>query len=229
VQPSSPTAPAQGAELDYVVKVTSASVGGSSDVRLDLKLPDGYALSRTYADRGPGCTGTPPTLTCDVAWINPSSTTTVVIFGTVGQAGAQTLTATVTSMLEPELNPADNTVTVTLAAPAPPTPPPSAGVAGTTKTIAQATLLKAPSILGAHRVGATLRATKPLWSGRATNLRYAWQACTRTACAGIPGQHAPTLRLGRGAAGLWIRVAETATVRGTRMTAYSAKTRVSAR
>src|SRR5581483_2983541 len=119
--------PAVGSELLYTIKVTTANVGSASDARLNVTLPAGFTVTRIYADRGPGCTGTAPSLVCDVAWISPGIGTTVMIWGTVGQAGELDATATVSSLLETELaaNLGDNTATLKLVPPAAPfTPPP---------------------------------------------------------------------------------------------------------
>ena len=219
-QASAATAPAPGGELDFTITVTTVSVGGTSDARLDLTLPAGYAVTRVVADRGPGCGGTAPALSCDVGWINPNASTTVVVFGTVGQAGAQKLTATATSLLEPELNAADNTAVVELApasVPAPTAPfrPPAS------KTV-QVTLVSRPAIAGAHRVGALLHARAPRWNAPAQHLRYSWQLCSATACIAISRQHSATLLVGRAAAGRSVRLVVAATVSATAVTVRSA-------
>jgi hypothetical protein len=122
---SATTAPAAGAQLIYSVTVSTANVGSSSAARLALALPAGFTVTKTYSDRGSGCTGAAPTLTCDVAWISPGTSTHVTVWGTVAAADEQVATASVTSLVEPEANPADNTTTLRLApaAPAPLTPP----------------------------------------------------------------------------------------------------------
>jgi hypothetical protein len=85
------------------------NVGSASDVRLNLTLPAGYTVTHTYADRGPGCTGAASNLTCDVAWITGGTDTHVQIFGVVGVAGEQDITATVTPSPESEFDSSDNT------------------------------------------------------------------------------------------------------------------------
>jgi len=170
-------------------------VGGATDVRLDLTLPTGWTYSHSYADRGPGCTGTPPKLTCDVAFINPTATTHVQLYGTVSVAGELDLTATATSLLEPELNPLDNTVTFKLLPAAPPAPsppptpnPPSAPSAPPTR------------ILGTARVGSTIHVV------RVQGARYQWQLCTAKGCVRIKSAITPSLKLIRREAGKRVRV-----------------------
>src|SRR5207244_1084993 len=94
---------------------------------------------------------------------------------------------------EPELNPADNTVTVGVpaavpAVPSTPAPPPVQKAERSAPT-----LVKPPAVRGSRRVGATLRATPPTWTAPPTALRYQWQVCSRTACVAIP--HATTLSI----------------------------------
>jgi Ca2+-binding RTX toxin-like protein len=111
---SAGSAPAAGQELLYFVKVSTKTLGASSGARLTITLPAGFEVTRTYADRGPGCTGTAPTLVCDVAWIAAGISTNVTVWGNVGQAGEQDATAVVTSLVEQELAStlSDNTTTL---------------------------------------------------------------------------------------------------------------------
>ena len=67
---SASSAPDVGSELRYSITV-SARAGAASAVVVDVTLPEGFQLTKTYADRGPGCAGTGVTLTCDVAWVSP--------------------------------------------------------------------------------------------------------------------------------------------------------------
>jgi hypothetical protein len=235
VTPSAATAPAVGAELLWIVKVTSANGGGASDVRLDVALPAGFTVTRVVYDRGFGCSTSAAAVTCDVAWINASTSTTVQIFGTVGEAGAQKLTATVTSLLEPELDPSNNSVIVELpaaatAAPAPAAPTqPTKGVKAATKTVKKKTVsavLRAPRLGGSASVGGTVVGVAPVFRGRATKIRYGWELCLPAGCLAIPGQHASKLTLGPGAAGYQIRFVVSATVAGKRVTTYSPRATV---
>jgi hypothetical protein len=216
VAASSATAPAVAAELDFFVTVTSKNAGGSSDARLDLTLPAGYSVTRTYADRGPGCTGTAPTLICDVAWINASTGTHVQIFGTVGQAGEQDLTATVTSLVEREFNPADNTATLKLL---PLTTQPAGGGGGTRHRAPAA--LKPPTVTGKPRVGSVLHASPATWTFRPDRVTYQWQLCTAKGCRSIAGATKPTLRLTGADVGKRLRVVETASTGNATVTSSS--------
>jgi hypothetical protein len=80
-----------------------------------------WVHTRTYTDRGAGCSGTAPKLTCDVAWINSTASTNVTIWGTVGQAGELDASATVTSLVEtePAATLPDNTVALEILPQAP--------------------------------------------------------------------------------------------------------------
>jgi hypothetical protein len=217
VSASSTSAPAVGSELDFTVLVSSKNVGGSSDVRLDLALPAGYMVSRIDRDRGPGCTGTPPNLSCDVAWINASTSTHVWISGTVGQAGEQDLTATVTSLLEPEFDPKDNMLTLKLLPSAPPggssfAPPPQ--------------VVRAPKLAGSGRVGRVMRLTPAVWSTTPTSVSYHWQHCSGSRCETIRGATGRTLKISRSYLGQGIRVVATATYTNGHLTSNSPRTTV---
>jgi hypothetical protein len=110
------TAPPVGSEVVYFVKVSMTNLGNASAVVLDVNLPAGFTVTRTYADRGSGCAGTAPRLTCDAAWVVPGVSSTVTIWGTVGEAGALVASATATSLVEKELvsTLADNTAALTI-------------------------------------------------------------------------------------------------------------------
>ncbi|HEX6789137.1 MAG TPA: hypothetical protein VF091_07845, partial [Gaiellaceae bacterium] len=192
VTASAPAPPPVGSELDFFVTVSSKNVGGSTDVRLDLTLPTGWTYSHSYADRGPGCAGTPPNLSCDVAFINPSATTHVQLYGTVSQAGELDLTATATSLLEPEANPADNTFTLKLVPAAPPAPTPTP-----TPTPSP---LPVPKLIGTAKIGSTLHVV-PL-----AGARYQWQLCTSKVCVPIKGATKPRLTLLKSYAGERVRI-----------------------
>jgi hypothetical protein len=111
------TPPPVGSEVIYFVKVTMKNLGNASAVLLDVNLPAGFTVTKIYADRGSGCTGTAPKLTCDAAWVVPGIGTNVTIWGTVGEAGPLVASATATSLVETELvsTLADNTAQLTIA------------------------------------------------------------------------------------------------------------------
>jgi hypothetical protein len=216
ISATSTTAPAIGSELDFAVVVSSRNVGGSSDVRLDLKLPAGYKLTRIDRDRGPGCTGTPPNLSCDVAWINASTSTRVWIFGTVGQDGEQDFTATATSLLEPEFDPRDNTATLKL-------PPVSTTASGPFAPPPQ--VLRVPKLVGSGRIGGLLRVAPGAWSTAPMRVTYRWELCMRR-CVTIPSATTKTLRIIRSYAGHSIRIVATATFESVSRSTPSARIKV---
>jgi hypothetical protein len=202
VSASSTTAPAVGAELDYFITVSSKNGGGSSETTLRIALPAGYAVVSTYSDRGPGCTGAAPNLTCNVAFINRTASTHVRISGAVGQAGEQDLTATVSGYPEPELNPADNTVTLKVPPPLSPTTGGSGNSGGSTTLAA----LTPPHLSGHATVGGMLHAVSPKWSDPPTHVSYQWQLCAHAVCRPIPGATAKTLAVRRSYVGKTVRV-----------------------
>ena len=195
VRPSATVVPAVGGELDYYVTVSTLNRGGSSNASLTLNLPGGWTYDSSYADRGPGCTGSPPVLVCNVGWINPSAVTHVSLFGKVAEAGTLTLVATVKSLQEPEANPSDNQVTVAVGPQAPP-PTPNPGPSPSPVTVA------APAVLGAGTVGSVLRVVKT------TGARIQWQLCTR-GCRPIRGATRAVLKLLPSYLGKTIRVVVT--------------------
>ena len=116
---SAATAPPVGSEIVYSAKVSMKNLGNASAVSLDVNLPEGFTVTRIYSDRGPGCAGGAPRLTCDVAWVVPGVSSTVTIWGTVGAAGPLVASATAASVVEPELAStlADNTAVLRIAPP----------------------------------------------------------------------------------------------------------------
>jgi hypothetical protein len=114
---SATSTPPVGSEVVYFVKVSMKNLGNASAVSLEVNLPAGLAVTRISADRGPGCGGAAPKLTCDVAWVVPGVSSNLTIWGTVGDAGSLVASATATSLVEPELfsTLADNTAVLTIA------------------------------------------------------------------------------------------------------------------
>lgn len=112
-------APAVGSQLVYSARVSVRNAGSASAVRLDLLLPVGFTVTRSYTDRGAGCGSAASTMSCDVGWISPGTDTNVTIWGTVASPGEQEATATVTSLLEKEADPTDNSTTLRLVPAAP--------------------------------------------------------------------------------------------------------------
>jgi hypothetical protein len=219
------TVPPVGSEVLYFVTVSTKNVGASSETRLDLTLPAGYTVTRSYADRGPGCTGIAPTLTCNVAFISPGVNTNVTIWGTVGQAGELVATATVTGLVETELAAtlADNTVTLKISPPVQ-----SGGGGGNTgggNQIVTPSAVRAPALSGKPTTGSILRAVPATWSQKPTRVSYQWQLCA-TACVAIKNANSPTLKLLKRYAGKSVRVVVTARFPGATVKSASKKVAV---
>jgi hypothetical protein len=208
---------AVGSELDVYVTVSTKNAGGSSAVKLDLALPTGYTLKSTYTDRGGGCTGAAPSLTCDVAWINADAATHVTVFGSVAQAGELDFTATVTSLLEPEYDAGDNTLTLKLVLPAARPATPSGG--GPTAPTVKA----APLVSGKPAPGGTLRAAPAKWSSTPASVAYRWQLCRGTVCTAITGATKTTLRVAKAYVGHSVRIVAIAAINGTTVKSASRK------
>jgi hypothetical protein len=214
------TAPPVGGELAYDITVSSKNAGGASSTTLTLSLPSGFAVTGIAADRGPGCTGTAPNLTCDLAWINASTTTHVHVTGLVGKQGEQDLTATVTGSPEPELDPSDNTATLKLLPATSPATPPATPP---TRTLHAATV---PLVTGVARVGRLLHLIPPLWTTTPRGIAYRWQLCTSSRCTAIPDATRLTLPVRPRYKGKSLRVAVTATGGLSSVTIVSKKTRI---
>jgi hypothetical protein len=191
--------------LIFFVKVFTKNTGGSSDAHLQLTLPAGYTYDHLYIDRG-SCSGTAPTITCDVAFINPSASTNVTIFGSVATAGELDVEASVQSQLEPELDPTNNTTTFKLL----PAPAPTAGGSSQPSSAAPPKALSLPRLHGTHLVGGTVHATPPKWSKTPAHVSYRWQLCTGSRCTAIAGATHLSLRLRASYAGHRVRLVVTA-------------------
>ena len=194
--------PAVGSEVIFFATVSTRNGGASSRARLELTLPAGYTVTRTYSDRGPGCTGSGAALDCDVAWIAPGTSTHVTIWGTVGLSGEQLLSARATSLveLEPAATLADNTATLTLL-------PPAAPASDQPTTILRA--LRLPSIVGTLRVGRIVRVRPGTWQGVPTTITYRWELCTARGCRPLRGAQKTSLAV-PASAGNRLRVVATA-------------------
>jgi uncharacterized protein DUF11 len=197
---SAATVPAAGGELDVTATVSTLNAGSASDAQLVLDVPSGYAVSRVYADRG-SCAVAEQRITCDAAWISPGTATHVTVFGTVAQPVPLTFGATVTSMLEPELDPSNNAAAVTLL-PAQPV------VEGTSGGGAALRALRAPRIVGSARVGRTLHVLAARWSRVPAHVTYRWQLCRGARCTVLA--RGTTLHVKRSYAGRSVRVVATA-------------------
>jgi hypothetical protein len=194
-----------------------------------LTLPTGYVVTSINRDRGPGCTGTAPTLTCDTGFINPGATTHLWISGTVGQAGEQDLTATVSGFPEPELDRSDNTVALKLTAvQAVAGESSTAGPSTAPKAAKRAVLVKAPAIRGTAKVGSTLRRVAAVWSTPPTRVTYRWQLCSARSCTTIAHAGSPSLKVTKSFVGKSVRLVLIAVVNGKTTVRYTAKRRVRA-
>jgi hypothetical protein len=196
-------APPVGSELIYVATVKVANAATVSGSRLEVTVPAGITVTKTYADRGPGCDLSGSSLACDTAWLSPGVETHVTVWTRVRTAGELDLTATVKSLLEPELDPTNNTATLKLlpaASAGSLTPPPA--------------VTRRPLITGVAVVGRTLRAGTPTWTQRPQSLTWQWLLCTRHVCKPIAGATRPTLKLAHAYAGHSVEAVATARFAG---------------
>jgi hypothetical protein len=214
------TPPPVGSPLVYQFTVADRpQTVGASDVLAEVTLPAGFTVTRTYTDRGKGCTIGAPGLVCDLDFVSPDAAGHVTIWGTVGQAGPQTFVVRTRHFLQ-DGNPADDSTTLTLQSAAA-TPPP-ASTATTVSTHAKAPhATRPPAIIGAHTTGAILRVRQPTWSSPPTRLAYQWQICTKKFCAAIKDATKPTLKLRAADARGSVRVVVTATIAGRHVTSVS--------
>lgn len=198
VTASAANTPAVGAALNFYVTVKTLNRGGASATRLTLTLPDGWTYTSSFADRGPGCKGDAPTLTCDTAWINPSASTHVTLYGKVADASSPlVLQAKIASLQEPEADLSNNTTKLTISAAGTTTVttgPPSKGSSKSSGT--PKLQLK---LVGSPFVGFTLHVAVK------RGVKYQWQLCTRT-CKPIRGATKARLKLVRLYVGHSIRV-----------------------
>jgi uncharacterized protein DUF11 len=218
---SAQTLPTVGAELDVTVTVSTKNAGGSSDAQLDVDLPAGFSLARTYTDRG-SCSGGGSHVTCDVAWINTTTSTHVTLFGTVAQAAPLSFTAVVASKVESELDPSNNSATVTVQ----PAPVPVDEPVGGTGRPAALRAIKRPQIVGRAAAGRTLYARAGSWSRVPRRVSYRWQICGRASCRTASGV---SLRLRRADVGRTVRILAVAADGGRTVIASSARVVVRSR
>jgi Tol biopolymer transport system component len=217
ISADSASAPPVGSEAIYHLTVANkVGFGGSFNVTVTIKLPDGFTATNTYSDRGNGCAGLVSPLVCDLDWVSPLQDGHIIVWGKVGLSGPQTITATVTAG-PGEAHPADNTATFVLQ----PAVSSTGGGGGSPAPTPKA--VRPPLIVGGVTVGSTLRAVPPTWSAAPSRVAYQWQLCTAAGCKPIVGATAKTLKLKPGTAGKGVRVVATATIGGKNVTSASKK------
>jgi hypothetical protein len=212
IVPSLQTLPAAGGELDLALTVSTLNAGGSSDAQLDVDPPAGFALVRASTDRGT-CSASALHLTCDVAWINPTTSTHVTLVGTVAQAVPLRFAATVASTVETELDPSDNSTSVTVA-------PAVVPVEASPGKVVALRALRPPLVVGRAAAGRTLHARAGSWSRAPSRVSYRWQLCRRSHCRTVAGT---TLHLRRTDVGATVRLVARASAGGATATASSAR------
>lgn len=184
-------APAVGRPVTFHVTVSSKPVTGlASQVYADVTLPTGFVVTQTISDRGSGCTAAAPGLVCSLDWIAPGIDGHITILGTVGTAGAQTISAHARHWLL-EADPSDDTGTLTLSPPAPAETPPSTPAGAASPHIG---LVKA---VAAKTGAVTVRVAINGWSVNAKQLKSAsgasgywliWVDGKRNAISRLPAQ-----------------------------------------
>ena len=182
-------APPVGGAVTFHVTVSSKpSTGLASEAFVDVTLPGGFAVAQTISDRGSGCSAGGPGLVCNLDWIAPGLDGHVTILGTVGTAGAQTISAHARHAIL-EADPSDDTGTLTLAPPAPAATPPStpAGTVGPSIRLVKAAAAKTGRV--AVRVtisGWTINATRLDGAGGASGYWLIWVDGKRSAISRLP-------------------------------------------
>jgi hypothetical protein len=202
------TAPPVGSQIIWHITITDHPLTQSAfDVYADVTLPTGFTVTNTYTDRGIGCTAAAPGLVCSLDYIGAENVGRVIIWGTVGQVGAQTLSVRTRHFLA-DSNPADDSASLTLQPPATPRAPPTGG---STRPLAA---LTAPAIKGTPQPGSTLHSIPATWTTKPTHVTYQWQLCTKNRCTPIKGATQPTLKITTSDIGHSIRLVATATING---------------
>jgi hypothetical protein len=108
-----PTPHSVGDQFDYRVSLVNNSIQGADQTALTVKLPAGVQYLGSRVDRGPGCTPTGQTLTCNLDFF-PGKLTDVVSI-TVKVVTATELTATASLWTLPgDSNLANNTASATV-------------------------------------------------------------------------------------------------------------------
>ncbi len=123
---ASPIPHAIGDQFTYIVTVTNEG-GASSGSTLSVSLPPQVGYQGFHVDRGPGCSSSGPTLTCNLDFFPPGQTTTVLIGAQVTSTGTATLTTSTYSSPQ-EYDPTNSEVSFPLTiGSVTPAPPPTSG------------------------------------------------------------------------------------------------------
>ena len=121
----------------------------ATQVMVTDELPSGLTVISTYADRGPGCSGT-TVLSCNLDFLFGAVKATITIVTRVNQTGALVNRASVrSSESDPDLSNNSASATVTVSTPAPPPPPVSAGPPPAPPRLVRS----GPAVLRATRAG----------------------------------------------------------------------------
>jgi Tol biopolymer transport system component len=192
-----------GAELVYRLRVYGELNWGTTfDTVADATIPSQLTITRTYLDHGTGCTVTGQHVHCDLTWMNPGQSATVLIFTTVESAG--TLTANASCFAAGEQDLSDNSTALVLTTANPVMP----ATASTGKRIVIApalpgTVKVVPLNKGEFVVGATLTVSPAVKIG---GVDYRWQVRSAKGYSTLKGETAPTLHLTGSLAGKQARV-----------------------
>ncbi len=202
-------APVVGQQLVYQLRVyDKLNYGATWDTLATAVLPDQVAITSVYTPHG-GCTSSGQTVKCDLVWLNPGQSVTVLIFTTVNTGGTLTASASCSAQGEQDLRDNQTTLTETVGATGQPpvTTPPVATPPGKSKSgpvlALPSTIRLVPLGTGAVAVGSTLTVSPTL---KIKGLRYRWQVRGTKGYTNLSGQTAPTLRLTSALAGKQVRV-----------------------
>ncbi len=129
---ASPVPHEVGDQFDYELTVTNEG-GASNGSTLTVNLPPQVAYEGFHVDRGPGCTASGQTVSCNLDFFPPGQSSTVQIGARVTAAGTATLT-TSTFSSPGDYDPTNSAISFPLtigSTGGPSSPPPPAGVTPT--------------------------------------------------------------------------------------------------
>lgn len=220
------TPAAVGDQVVYRARVyANPAAGPSEHVVAVFTVPAGVQIVSNQVDRGPGCSQSGQTLTCDVGWITPGVDSNVILIGKTASTGVQTLGVHVDASEEQTSTMADNDATVSFRLGADPSTGSGSPSNPAPKTPPAATT---PTVSGAIKVGRilTVKVKLPAFAspGR-TTVVYQWQACRGSRCLTVKQTSAPRLVVPVSAAGAQLRVRVVVRHGKQTKTVVSAKTR----